>query len=116
MQAVRTIADRLNGQVTRVLTSGGARTAPEGCDVIRMMVAEVGDRLKVMAGSGVRTAGLGALAAAHVHCFHASASVPVPRQSHGDCIGLPAQFRCTDVNEVRAMRDCLDKMTAEWSQ
>lgn len=112
IEAVRTIADNLKGYVTRVLTSGGARSAIEGCDVIKRMVPVAGDCLSVMAGSGVRTEGLSALACAGVRCFHASASVPVLRWRHGDLAGLPAEFRCTDMATVRAMRVCLDKLGA----
>jgi copper homeostasis protein len=38
----------------RVLTSGGARTALDGVDVIASLVARAGDRLTVIAGGGLR--------------------------------------------------------------
>ena len=40
--------------VTRVLSSGGARTAREGVAALAALVAQAGDRLAVMAGGGVR--------------------------------------------------------------
>ena len=40
--------------VTRVLSSGGARTAREGVATLAALVAQAGDRLVVMAGGGVR--------------------------------------------------------------
>jgi copper homeostasis protein len=40
--------------VTRVLTSGGARTALEGADTIARLVDLAGDRITVVAGGGIR--------------------------------------------------------------
>ena len=40
--------------VSRVLTSGGAPSAIEGVDVLASLVARVGDRLRILAGGGVR--------------------------------------------------------------
>ena len=39
--------------VERILTSGGARTAPEGADTLAAMVERAAGRLSIMAGSGV---------------------------------------------------------------
>ena len=39
---------------TRILTSGQARTAPEGAALIHRLVEEAGDRINIMPGSGVR--------------------------------------------------------------
>lgn len=46
---------------SRVLTSGGAPTAPDGLDVIRQMVAEAPAHARVMAGSGVRRSNAAAI-------------------------------------------------------
>jgi len=40
--------------VERVLTSGGASTAPEGADMLRRLVERAAGRIVVMAGGGVR--------------------------------------------------------------
>lgn len=45
--------------VTRVLSSGGARTAREGVATLAALVAQAGDRLVVMAGGGVREENVG---------------------------------------------------------
>lgn len=46
---------------TRILTSGQARTAPEGAELIRALVEQADDRIIIMPGSGVRAATLQAL-------------------------------------------------------
>jgi copper homeostasis protein len=40
--------------VSRVLTSGGAKTALEGAGTIRALVQQAGDRIAIVAGGGVR--------------------------------------------------------------
>jgi copper homeostasis protein len=40
--------------VTRVLTSGGAPTAPEGVDIIAALVDQARDRISIVAGGGIR--------------------------------------------------------------
>jgi len=49
--------------VARVLTSGQARSAPEGAGVIQALVARAGQRMAVMAGAGVRDENVAALVA-----------------------------------------------------
>jgi copper homeostasis protein len=63
----------------KVLSSGGARTANGGAAVLRQMVSVAGNRLSVIAGSGIRPDNVGQLiAATGVREVHASASVPGP--------------------------------------
>jgi len=45
----------------RILTSGGARTAMQGAETLRDLVVRAGDRISIMAGSGVTTANLAEL-------------------------------------------------------
>jgi copper homeostasis protein len=47
--------------VTRVLSSGGAPTALEGADTLAAMVARAGERLRIVAGGGVRAANAAAI-------------------------------------------------------
>jgi copper homeostasis protein len=62
----------------RVLTSGGARTAPEGVDTIAAMVARAAGRLSIMAGSGVSAANAAELVRrTGVREVHGSCSRPV---------------------------------------
>ena len=58
----------------RILTSGGASTAPEGARTIARMIAAAGPDIEIMAGSGVTAASVPALHAAGVRSFHASCS------------------------------------------
>jgi copper homeostasis protein len=62
----------------RILTSGGARTAPEGADVIAAMVERAAGRLSIMAGSGVSAANAAELVRrTGVRDVHGSCSRPV---------------------------------------
>lgn len=58
---------------TRVLTSGGAPSAPEGTSTLARMVSHVGDRLQVMAGGGITPDTVAAVLASGVHAVHFSA-------------------------------------------
>ncbi len=91
-----------------MLSSGGARTAIEGMAVLREMVSVAGDRLSVIAGSGVRPNNVERLiAATGVREVHASASLPGPMPSvklvdYGFASG---PRRETDVQTVRRLRE-----------
>lgn len=62
----------------RILTSGGARTAPEGADTIAAMVERAAGRLSIMAGSGVSAANAAELVRrTGVGEVHGSCSRPV---------------------------------------
>jgi copper homeostasis protein len=62
----------------RILTSGGARTAPEGADTLAAMVARAAGRLSIMAGSGVSAANAAELVRrTGVREVHGSCSRPV---------------------------------------
>src|SRR3546814_9910973 len=60
--------------IRRVLTSGGRNTAPEGLEILANLTAAAGDRLSIMAGSGVRATNLEALYLAGIREFHSSRS------------------------------------------
>ena len=62
----------------RILTSGGARTAPEGAEVIAAMVERAAGRLSIMAGSGVSAANAAELVRrTGVREVHGSCSRPI---------------------------------------
>lgn len=46
--------DAIEAGVSRVLTSGGARTAQEGVDVIAELVLQARERVSIVAGGGIR--------------------------------------------------------------
>jgi copper homeostasis protein len=63
----------------RILTSGGMRAAPEGAKQIRQLVNIAGERIRIMAGSGINSKNATeVIAQTGVHEIHASARAPVP--------------------------------------
>ena len=95
----------------RILTSGGAQTAPEGVDQIRKLVETARDRIIIMAGSGINSRNaLRVLAATSVNEIHASAKAPAASgmRYHRDvAMGSGQQDEYTrlvaDEKEVRAL-------------
>lgn len=96
---------------SRILSSGGARTAPEALPVLAAMQARADGRIVIMPGSGIRAANVQrVIAATGAQEVHASASesggAADPRTlAMGFALG-PA--RHTSLAEVRALRDALD--------
>jgi copper homeostasis protein len=88
----------------RVLTSGGARTAPEGADRLADLVAQAGDRLTIMAGSGVTAENVTDLVRkTGVKEVHGSCSAPASMRAP-DPLGIePLGRRETSADAVRAM-------------
>ena len=81
--------------VTRVLTSGGAPRSIDGLEVLRQLCA-AGTGVQVMAGGGVRTQDMGALAAAGVHGVHLSAKALKPDPGPvGPGGGTPGELEVT---------------------
>lgn len=60
MQALN---DVIQTGATRLLTAGGARSAPEGAEVLRKLVDAAGDRIIVLPGAGLHAGNIGKLAA-----------------------------------------------------
>ena len=74
----QSLEDVIATGATRILTSGGAQTAPEGADQIRRLVQAARHRIIIMAGSGIQSGNLRqVLAATGVNEVHASAKAPV---------------------------------------
>lgn len=73
-----------------VLTSGGAAKAPEGVGTLRRMVRAGGDRIQIMAGSGVRAPVVPQLAATGIAAVHGSAGRPGQAEV-GDVLGASAE-------------------------
>jgi copper homeostasis protein len=92
----------------RVLTSGGARTAPEGADRLAALVAQAADRIVVMAGSGVTAASVADLVRrTGVREVHGSCSALVQVRAL-DPLGFdPPGRRETSGEAVRAMAAAL---------
>ena len=93
--------------VERVLTSGGMAGASAGAAQLARLVAQAGDRITVMPGSGIAPDNLAALRdATRAREFHASARRRLPsamRRPPGDALGMGAGETRTDVDIVRAL-------------
>ena len=101
-QALRGV---LRSGASRILTSGGAASAPEGTDNLATLVATAGKRVTVVPGSGINAENILQLAAAtRAQEFHSGLS-SVLHQHTEDCV----QFE----KEVRAMVKMLSTLTVE---
>ena len=95
----------------RVLTSGGCANALAGAQAIAGLVKQAGDRLKVMAGAGIRSGNLAQVAGlTRAHEFHGSARAVLRsamRYLNPALQDLPPDIEQTSVAEVRAMKEAL---------
>ncbi|HEX3663100.1 MAG TPA: copper homeostasis protein CutC [Acidobacteriaceae bacterium] len=116
---VRALEAVIQTGARRVLTSGGAAKAKEGLDVIAGMVAAAGERLTVMAGSGIAVETIAAVVAATgASEFHAalrtSFASPVRYRKEGVKMGaiLNREYLRFGVQEtrVRALRAALESL------
>ena len=74
----RSLEDAIKTGAQRILTSGGMPTAPEGLGQIRRLVESAGERIKIMAGSGISSKNAAdVIAQTGVHEIHASAKARV---------------------------------------
>lgn len=114
-QALQDIADC---GCNRLLTSGQADKAINGLPLLAQLVAQAGDRLSIMPGSGVNAANaVSILTATGAHELHASARRTVMSQMRfrhgGVSMGQPADEYTrleTHPDEVRAIRRVLSGM------
>ncbi|MGP7796229.1 copper homeostasis protein CutC [Sphingomonas sp. CLY1604] len=91
-----------------ILTSGGARSAPEGAATIARMVERAAGRCTIMAGAGVAPGNVAALVAATgVAAVHGSASEAVT-VIENDRFGFGPHPRTTSVSLVRGLREPID--------
>ena len=99
---------------TRVLTSGGARSAPEGVAAIAESIRQAAGRITVLSGAGVNAANLADLVArSGGREFHASARgvVRSPMRHRNPALeGLSVDWQDSDAGRVRALREVLDLM------
>lgn len=91
--------------IPRVLTSGGAATAPEGAARIGALLAQAAGRIRIMPGAGVTAQTAPGLVALGARELHASCSVGLPQPGRIVDLGFaPATGRQTDAALVRALR------------
>ena len=92
----------------RILTSGGALTAPEGAVTLAAMMARAGDACIIMPGSGVSPASLPRLAHLPLREIHASCAQPLPNGGQALAFGFQSGTeKRTDRAQVAALKAAL---------
>lgn len=93
----------------RILTSGGADSAPQGAAVIAADIARAGGRLALLAGAGINVDNLPALLRVSGVCeVHASAKARQDGQGRSGPSGLDKAWWRSDETLVRQLRQRLD--------
>jgi copper homeostasis protein len=95
---------------SRILTSGGKPTAPEGIEMIRQLVTQAGEHIIIMPGSGVRSTNLAELMRiTGAKEYHSSARTisASEMQYVSPSFTEDAGRTLVDVNEVKKMKSAL---------
>lgn len=93
---------------SRILTSGGATTAPQGAAMLALMMDQAAGRIVVMPGSGIRPETLPALSHLPLREIHASCSMAEREAAVIAALGFgPPERRITSEAEVRALKAAL---------
>ncbi len=82
----------------RILTSGLAPTAPEGCDVIHSLVKQADGRINIMAGAGVNADNVRSLVE-HTHVQEVHLSGKSVRQSQMNFIAAQSKMGAVHVDD-----------------
>ena len=89
----------------RILTSGGATSAPAGIDRLLALKAQAAGRIVILPGGGISAQTVAALAPLASDEVHSSCSVSRSADPAGVAFGFgPAETRITDAGLVRALR------------
>ncbi len=89
---------------SRILTSGGALTAPQGTEILAKLMQQAEGRITIMPGSGISPATLPVLAHLPLREVHASCSMSEPVAETVAAFGFgPAERRVTSVAAVGAL-------------
>jgi copper homeostasis protein len=106
------VATALSLGIPRILTSGGAKGAPEGVPRLEGMFRAAAGRLVIMPGAGLSAETLPAIAGLPLTEVHGSFSSPAPGPAPlVAAFGFqPPGARRTDRAKVAAMREALDKL------
>lgn len=110
----RSLEQAIDLGCTRILTSGGARSAPEGVDAIAESIRQAAGRITVLSGAGINAGNLADLVArSGGREFHASARglVHSPMRHRNPALeGLSVDWQDSDAGCVRALREVLDSV------
>ena len=103
----RALDDVIELGADRILTSGGAVSAPDGCETLRNMVIQAAGRINIMAGAGIRPDNVGYLVQkTGVPEVHLSATVSRESQMRvvtGPDFGKDQVVTVTDTEVVRCV-------------
>ncbi|MCZ8336534.1 MAG: copper homeostasis protein CutC [Rhodobacteraceae bacterium] len=92
----------------RILTSGGAPTAPEGAETLARLMDQAAGRIILLPGSGIRSETLPAIAHLPLREIHASCSMPEAEGAAIAAFGFgPPERRITSEPAVRALKAAL---------
>ncbi len=95
----------------RILTSGGAPSAPEGADTLQSLFQHAANRITLMPGAGIRPETLPSLRHLPLREIHASCSMPEPEAPAIAAMGFgPPERRATSEPAVRALIAALAHM------
>jgi len=110
----RALEDVICCGVDRILTSGGQPDAIRGAATIARLQKKAGNRIKIMAGGGIRASNLRAIALqTGVREVHSSLSQNTASQSPDQGVGNgPQPYRVLE-EDVRAFRSALDDIARE---
>jgi len=102
---LQALEDVVRSGAARILTSGGAPSAPEGAGKIAMLVAAAGERVTIVPGTGIHAGNILHVAAAtRAREFHSGLSSVLP---HGQTDYVRFE------KEVRAMVEILSTLSPE---
>lgn len=94
----------------RILTSGGAKTAAAGADLLKQMHQTAAGRIEVMAGSGISSRTLTQLlASTPITSFHASCTKTTPIGKRYAALGFGSLKREFDPSEAQKIRILLNE-------
>ena len=94
--------------ITRILTSGGARSAPEGLARLTEVTAYAAGRISIMPGAGINAQSVSPLLALPISEIHASCAGPIAADAAALGFGfVSADAKRTDATRVAALKAAL---------
>src|SRR5439155_21977641 len=94
------LEDVIASGAARILTSGGAPTAPEGIATLAKLVAAAGNRIIILPGSGINATNIAQVMQTRAREFHSGLS---------SALGRPTTDHAAFTENVRQLADALSK-------